>query len=254
MLKALKVLPIFLTFLLTPLISIGQDGYWQQHVDYAMEIDMDVDTYKFDGTQLLKYTNNSPDTLYRVFYHMYFNAFQPGSEMDQRLLSVADPDDRMAPSGQSRISILKEDEIGYLRATSLQQDGTDLSYSLEGTVLEVELSKPILPGSSTEFNMVFEGQVPLQIRRSGRNNKEGVALSMSQWYPKMAAYDFEGWHADPYIAREFHGVWGNFDVKLTIDKDYTVGGSGYLQNADEIGHGYLPEGVAPKKNKTRASS
>ena len=249
MLKALKVLPIFLTFLLTPLISIGQDGYWQQHVDYAMEIDMDVDTYKFDGTQLLKYTNNSPDTLYRVFYHMYFNAFQPGSEMDQRLLSVADPDDRMAPSGQSRISILKEDEIGYLRATSLQQDGTDLSYSLEGTVLEVELSKPILPGSSTEFNMVFEGQVPLQIRRSGRNNKEGVALSMSQWYPKMAAYDFEGWHADPYIAREFHGVWGNFDVKLTIDKDYTVGGSGYLQNADEIGHGYLPEGVAPKKNK-----
>ena len=249
MLKALKVLPIFLTFLLMPLISIGQDGYWQQHVDYAMEIDMDVDTYKFDGTQLLKYTNNSPDTLYRVFYHMYFNAFQPGSEMDQRLLSVADPDDRMAPSGQSRISILKDDEIGYLRATSLQQDGNDLSYSLEGTVLEVELSKPILPGSSTEFNMVFEGQVPLQIRRSGRNNKEGVALSMSQWYPKMAAYDFEGWHADPYIAREFHGVWGNFDVKLTIDKDYTVGGSGYLQNADEIGHGYLPEGVAPKKNK-----
>jgi hypothetical protein len=61
---------------------------------------------------------------------------------------------------------------------------------------------------------------------------------MSQWYPKMAEYDFEGWHADPYIAREFHGVWGDFDVKLTIDKDYVVGGTGYLQNPNEIGHGY----------------
>ena len=249
MFKPLKVLPICLTALLLPLIIVGQDGYWQQHVDYSMEVDMDVDTYKFGGQQLLKYTNNSPDTLYRVYYHMYFNAFQPGSEMDQRLQGMVDPDERMAPAGQSRISLLKEDEIGYLRATALTQDGKDLSYQLEGTVLEVDLSEPIMPGSTTEFDMVFEGQVPLQIRRSGRNNKEGVALSMSQWYPKMAAYDFEGWHADPYIAREFHGEWGNFDVKLTIDKDYTVGGSGYLQNPEEIGHGYQKDGEEPKKVK-----
>ena len=247
MFKACKVLPIYLTALLLPLGIFGQDGYWQQHVDYAMEVDMDVETYSFGGTQLLKYTNNSPDTLSQVYYHMYFNAFQPGSEMDQRLQSVADPDERMSPAGQSRISLLKEDEIGFLRATSLKQNGKDLSFALEGTVLEVDLAEPIVPGSTTEFNMVFEGQVPLQIRRSGRNNKEGVALSMSQWYPKMAAYDFEGWHADPYIAREFHGVWGNFDVKLTIDKDYTVGGSGYLQNPNEIGHGYQEEGVELKK-------
>jgi hypothetical protein len=86
--------------------------------------------------------------------------------------------------------------------------------------------------------MVFDGQVPIQIRRSGRNNKEGVALSMSQWYPKMAEYDFEGWHADPYIAREFFGVWGDFDVTIKIDKNYIIGGTGYLQNPNEIGYGY----------------
>jgi len=76
---------------------------------------------------------------------------------------------------------------------------------------------------------------------------------MAQWYPKMAEFDFEGWHADPYIAREFHGVWGNFDVKITIDKDYLLGGSGYLQNKNEIGHGYQDSGVTvtyPKKTKT----
>jgi NAD(P) transhydrogenase subunit beta len=69
---------------------------------------------------------------------------------------------------------------------------------------------------------------------------------MAQWYPKIAEFDFEGWHADPYIAREFHGVWGNFDVKITIDKKYLLGGTGYLQNGNEIGYNYQNEGVEVK--------
>ncbi len=69
--------------------------YWQQHVDYTMDIDMDVHNYQYKGTQKLVYTNNSPDALYKVFYHLYFNAFQPGSEMDARLLTIVDPDRRM---------------------------------------------------------------------------------------------------------------------------------------------------------------
>ena len=101
------------------------------------------------------------------------------------------------------------------------------------------------------MEMTFKGQVPLQIRRAGRNSSEGVALSMSQWYPKLSEYDFEGWHPNPYIAREFHGVWGDFDVKITLDKEYTVGGTGYLQNPQEIGHGYETPGSKVKtKGKT----
>ena len=212
----------------------ASSGYWQQHVDYKMEIDMNVNNFQYKGKQELVYTNNSPDVLSRVYYHLYFNAFQPGSEMDVRSRTIADPSPKIA----DRISKLKPDEIGYIKVKSLTQNGTALSYETVGTVLEVDLAKPIQPGESVTFNMDFDAQVPVQIRRSGRNNKEGVALSMTQWYPKMAEYDFEGWHADPYIGREFHGVWGNFDVKLTIDKDYVVGGSGYLQNPNEIGHGY----------------
>ena len=224
--------------------------YWQQHVDYTMEVTMNVENYQYTGTQQLIYTNNSPDTLRRVFYHLYFNAFQPGSEMDVRLQNIKDPDDRMMRSdGTSRIAGLSEDETGYLHPTSLLQDGSKATFEEEGTVLVVDLAKPLAPGGKTRFEMVFRGQVPLQIRRSGRNNEEGVALSMSQWYPKLAEYDFEGWHADPYIAREFHGVWGDFDVKLTIDKDYVVGGSGYLQNPQEIGHGYEAPGTKVKKAK-----
>ncbi|WP_159801466.1 M1 family metallopeptidase [Flavobacterium sp. MK4S-17] len=236
-------------------------GYWQQHADYKMEVAMDVKNYRYTGKQELVYTNNSPDTLKRVFYHLYNNAFQPGSEMDARLKTIADPDKRMVKSfkngnntiTESRISTLKPDEIGYLNISNIKQDGASVNNNTVGTVLEVSLAKPLLPGQSTTFTLDFEGQVPLQVRRSGRNSEEGVALSMTQWYPKMAEYDFEGWHADPYIGREFHGVWGNFDVKITIDKDYTIGSTGYLQNKNEIGKGYQDEGVKvkyPRKTKT----
>jgi len=204
--------------------------YWQQHVDYKMEIDIDVSTYQYKGKQTLVYTNNSPDVLNKVFYHLYFNAFQPGSEMDIRSLTIADPDRRV----KDRISKLRLNEIGYIKVNSLKQNGKTINHKTVGTVLEVELIKPIQPGEKVTFDMVFDAQVPLQIRRSGRNSKGGIALSMTQWYPKLAEYDFEGWHADPYIGREFHGVWGDFDVKLTIDKDYVVGGTGYLQGEPEI--------------------
>ncbi len=210
------------------------DSYWQQHVDYKMDIDFNVSTNQYHGKQELIYTNNSPDTLKQVFYHLYFNAFQPGSEMDVRARNIPDPDPRVG----DRISKLTPSEIGYIKVNSLLQNGQSLSFKVEGTVLEVSLDKPILPHQKVTFSMDFDAQVPIQIRRSGRDNKEGVALSMTQWFPKMAEYDFEGWHADPYIGREFHGVWGNFDVTLHIDKNYVVGGSGYLQNPQEIGHGY----------------
>jgi len=235
--------------------------YWQQHVDYKMDVVMNVKNYQYKGKQELVYTNNSPDTLNRVFYHLYNNAFQPGSEMDARLQNIKDPDARMINKikagdkeiKESRIKNLKPNEIGYLNIINFKQDGVVANAKTVGTILEVTLAKPILPNSKTTFTLDFDGQVPIQIRRSGRNNSEGVELSMAQWYPKMAEFDFEGWHADPYIAREFHGVWGNFDVKITIDKDYVLGGSGYLQNSNEIGHGYQDAGVAvvyPKNTKT----
>lgn len=209
----------------TPTV-VTNNTYWQQHVDYKMEIDMDVDTYQYKGKQTLVYTNNSPDVLQRAYYHLYFNAFQPGSDMDVRSRTISDPDKRVS----TRINTLKPNEIGYIKVNSLQQDGTQLKHTTVGTILEVELAQPIQPGESVTFTMDFDAQVPEQIRRSGRNSAEGVALSMSQWYPKLAEYDFEGWHADSYIGREFHGVWGDFDLKLTIDKNYTVGGTGYLQD------------------------
>ncbi len=232
---------IYSLSLLVTAMAFGQNNteYWQQHVDYTMEVDMNVDNFQYTGTQELEYTNNSPDTLDRVFYHLFFNAFQPNSEMDIRSRSIQDPDRRVG----DRIANLSEEDQGYLHISNLTQDGNELSFEEVGTVLEVELEEPILPGEKAVFKLDFEGQVPEQVRRSGKNSEEGVALSMSQWYPKMAEYDFQGWHADPYIGREFHGVWGDFDVKISIDSDYILGSTGYLQNPEEIGYGYEEEGT-----------
>ncbi len=221
-----------------PALAQGNNTYWQQNADYKMNIQMDAENYQYEGTQEITYTNNSPDTLKQVFYHLYFNAFQPGSEMDVRSRTIIDPDDRV----EDRISKLTPAEIGYIKPSMLAQDGVSASYSIKGTIMKVNLPKPILPGGTSVFNMEWDAQVPLQVRRSGRNSSEGVALTMTQWYPKLAEYDFEGWHADPYIAREFHGVWGNYDVTITIDASYTIGGTGYLQNPAAVGHGYTVPG------------
>jgi len=258
----MKKLILILLLMINVGVVVSQNtNYWQQKADYKMEVTLDVKTYLYKGKQELVYSNNSNDTLKKVYYHLFNNAFQPGSEMDIRLQNIKDPDARMVTKvkvgdkevKESRIKSLKPNEIGFLHVSNFKQDGVAASAKEVETILEVTLAKAVLPGQKTTFNLDFEGQVPVQIRRSGRNNKEGVELSMAQWYPKIAEFDFEGWHADPYIAREFHGVWGNFDVKITIDKDCILGGSGYLQNNNEIGHGYQDGGVNvvyPKKTKT----
>ncbi|NUO02857.1 MAG: M1 family peptidase, partial [Saprospiraceae bacterium] len=179
----------FAFLLLNPVLLVGQPDRWQQAVNYKMDIDFDVRTHRFEGEQELTYFNNSPDTLYRVFYHLYFNAFQPGSMMDMRSRTIPDPDGRVG----DRISKLKPDEIGYHNILSLKQNGKKVSYKVVETILEVTLAEPIMPGSRTVFDMEFESQVPVQIRRSGRDNKEGIDYSMAQWYPKMCEYDYQGW-------------------------------------------------------------
>lgn len=230
-------------------------GYWQQKVDYKMTIDIKDDLYQYDGKMKLKYTNNSGQSLNKVYFHLYFNAFQPKSMMDYRLANIADPDKRMVnnigtkenPKMQSRIATLGNDNMGYQKITSLTQNGKATSYKIDGTILEVTLATPIKAGKSATFDMVWEAQVPDQIRRSGRNSKEGVAYSMTQWYPKMAQFDDFGWHLDEYVGREFIAPFGNFDVTINIGKDYVIGSSGVLQNPKEV-KGYDKNAKIVEKN------
>src|SRR5690606_2482983 len=129
---------------------IAQNHRFQQHVSYKMEVEVDVKTFKYKGIQELTYTNNSPDTLYKVFYHLYNNAFQPGSEMDARLQSITDPDKRMVRTftkdniitTQYRISELTPALIGYPTSTTSKQDANPSDIHIHATIMEVKLHKP----------------------------------------------------------------------------------------------------------------
>lgn len=158
-------------------------GYWQQAVDYKMNIDVNEKTYQYNGNMQLKYSNNSGQSLKKVYFHLYFNAFQPGSMMDNRLSNIADPDKRMTtnigtkekPKYQSRIATLTPKQIGYQKIKSLTMNGNNTSFKIDGTILEVTLPNEIEDGETATFDMTWEAQVPEQIRRSGRNSKEGVS-------------------------------------------------------------------------------
>ncbi len=235
------LLPIFLSFH----TAWAQPERWQQAVKYTMDIDFDIKKHQAKGKQILEYTNNSPDTLDKVFYHLYFNAFQPNSMMDVRSRTIKDPDPRVG----DRIMKLSKGDQGFQNIESLQMNGRKVVYEIVGTILEVRLSEPILPKTKVTFEMEFVAQVPLQIRRSGRFSKEGIEYSMAQWYPKMCNYDYQGWHSNPYVGREFYGIWGDFDVKITVPSDYVVAATGILQNKDIVGYSYsqLEPAYRPKR-------
>jgi Peptidase family M1 domain len=239
---------VFTLFVLSLFSFVSaQPNRWQQRVKYVMDINMDVSTNRYTGKQKLEYTNNSPDTLDKIFYHLYWNAFQPNSMMDTRSRELGkikigtrqDWDGRV----KDRILNLKENEIGYQKIKWLKLNGVLQQIKDYETIMEVILTKPILPNQKVLLEMEWEAQVPIQIRRSGRDAANGTKFSMAQWYPKLCEYDYEGWHPTPYVAREFYGVWGDYEVNISIDKNYMIAGTGYLTNANQIGFGYETKGT-----------
>ena len=225
----------------------AQHPGWQQHVNYEMEIVLDTANHQYDGTMRVVYTNKSPETLDKVFWHLFFNAFQPESMMDVRSRTISDPDRRVG----SRIVALPEDEWGWQDISAVKVNGKSVDVEEDGTIMAIVLPKPLRSGKSVTFDVTWRAQVPRQIRRSGWMNKEGVEYSMTQWFPKVCEFDHHGWHTNPYIGREFHGVWGNYDVSLHLPKGYVVGATGVRQSQKDSP---LPNGTPGTIHRYKASN
>ena len=130
---------ILLTVLLPPLLTFSQSSYWQQHVDYTMEIDVNVKDHTYNGEQKLVYTNNSPDVLTKVFYHLYFNAFKPGTDLEQNSRYSIDDSRTMS----EKLMSLPKKDWGDVQIKSLKQDSVPVEFTMEETILEVLLEKPL---------------------------------------------------------------------------------------------------------------
>ncbi len=232
-----------------------QNAYSQQYAKYTMDIDVDAKKYSYQGKQKIEYHNNSEDTLKVIYLHLYWNVFQPNSTMDQRVQSQGkNADGRLVEKkGEqvvSRLASIPKDECGQQNIHWIKQNGKKVKTELQETILKVTLDNAMLPKTKTTLEMEWDAVIPKQIRRSGRNNREGIEMTMTQWYPKIAEYDVDGWATFDYVGREFHAPFSDFDVNIKIDKNYVIGAGGILQNPNEV-KGYNNTKVTtnqPEKN------
>ncbi|MCY0975935.1 M1 family metallopeptidase [Chryseobacterium wangxinyae] len=212
-----------------------QNAYYQQAAQYKMDIDVNAEKFTYEGNQTLNYSNNSPDELNVVYFHLYWNAFKPNSMMDQRVAGQGkNGDSRLQKDGISRLASIPKDQEGAQNIHWIKQNGKELKFEIQETVMKVYLNESLKPNSKTTFTMEWDAVIPQQIRRSGRNNREGVDMTMTQWYPKIAEYDYDGWATFDYVGREFHAPFADFDVTIKINKDYVVGAGGTLLNPSEV--------------------
>lgn len=204
-------------------------GYWQQDVQYKISATLDDQTDIITGVEELTYYNNSPDTLTFVYFHLYENAFQPGSYTD----------DLHQNNGYKvtygKYEAQKKDE----EVTSITIDGQNLKTELDNTIMKVWLPKPLLPNSSVKFNLTFKTYFDVggSIRRRmklyktfGSKHYDGV-----HWYPRIDVYDRKfGWETDQHLTREFYGDYGTYDVELTLPNNYVLDGTGVMTNEQEM--------------------
>jgi hypothetical protein len=207
------------------IISVfSQNGYWQQKVDYTIEATLDTSKKMLKGKEKLVYTNNSPDDLKELYFHMYWNAFKLGSHAMKHAMESGEKE---AISVVSKLT--KEDE-GYIKMNSVKVNGQTVTPAIMESIALIKLTSPLKAGSSATIEIEFESLIPSCINRSGKNNTAGTDFTFTQWYPKICRYDKQGWHNDQYLGREFAGTFGSFNVALTCNKEFVVAGTGILQN------------------------
>lgn len=214
-------------------------GYWQQDVHYVIKANIDETTDIITGTETLTYYNNSPDTLATVFFHLYQNAFQPGSYLDN-----------LQENNQEHVHYGKYEsqKLGIQIEKIFTVDSTVLKTETDNTIMKVMLSKPIAPGDSSIFHLIFKTYYDAgSTRRRMKLYKSWDLKHFNgcQWYPKICVYDRKsGWNTDQHMNREFYGDYGTFDVDLTFASNFIVEATGVLQNETEV----LPDTLKKKLN------
>ncbi|NNM16113.1 MAG: M1 family metallopeptidase, partial [Bacteroidia bacterium] len=217
---------LFLALLFSTSI-IAQDDYWQQHVDYTINVKLnDVDNV-INADMTLVYTNNSKVELNELYFHLWPNAYRDrSSALTQQLLE----------EGNTSLYFATEVERGYIDGISFKVGGANASHELDNKHIDIAkliLPEPLPPGEKVTITTPFMVKIPSsKFSRLGQKNE---SFQLTQWYPKPAVYDKKGWHAYPYLNQgEFFSEFGKFTVNITVPSKYIVAATGVLQNKDEL--------------------
>ncbi|MFT3822366.1 MAG: M1 family metallopeptidase [Chitinophagaceae bacterium] len=205
---------------------MAQQVYWQQEVNYAIDVSLNDIEHTLDGFLKLQYINHSPDTLSFIWFHLWPNAYKN----DKTAFS-----EQMLQNGSTDFYFSGKEQRGYINRLDFRINNFTLKtedHPQYIDVVKVYLPEPLLPGQQTAITTPFHVQLPAVFSRSGHVKK---AYNITQWYPKPAVYDRNGWHPMPYLNQgEFYSEYGSFDVHITIPSDYVVAATGDLQNPEEI--------------------
>lgn len=204
-------------------------GYWQQDVHYTINADINERTNIVSATEELVYTNNSPDTLEVVYFHLYQNAFTRGSYLEALHNANKQPIKRMG----------KYQEMGLgTTVQNLKVNGVVCKTTLDNTILKVELPRPLIPNGNCTITMDFKTYFDRSQfrRRMALGNSYGFpSFNGVHWYPRISVYDMKkGWDVDQHLNKELYGDYGQFDVKLTFASNYIVEATGNLVNEPEV--------------------
>jgi hypothetical protein len=199
---------------------------FQQRADITMEVRLDDVQHMLHGAQTLVYTNNAPVALDTLWIHLWPNAYRDRSSALNR---------QMLRDGNLDLHFATEADRGWIDSLDFKQDGSSLIWgyhSDHADIAWVALPQPLGNGKSITINTPFRVKIPDS--RFSRLGRSGQAYHITQWFPKPAVYDQDGWHPMPYLTiGEFYSSFGRYDVSITLPANYVVGATGLLQDNPE---------------------
>ncbi len=203
----------------------SQKNYFQQEVNYSIDVELNDTLHTLTGFISIEYKNNSPQALNEIWMHLWSNAYKNTETAFAK---------QMLENGSTEFRFSKAFEKGAIGKLSFKVNAETVKWALDSThidIAKITLNKSLLPGEKITITTPFTVKIPKTFSRLGH---EGQSYQISQWYPKPAVFDLNGWHPMPYLDQgEFYSEFGTFDVRITLPKNYVVGATGELQTASE---------------------
>jgi hypothetical protein len=221
-LKRLLLLPVALCLLS---IANCQLQYWQQQVNYTIDVSLNDKENTLDAFEKIEYINNSQDTLKFIWFHLWPNAYKN----DKTAFT-----DQTLENGDTRFYFSDKEQKGYINRLDFKVNNITAvveDHPQHIDIVKLVLPTPLPPGQKIIITTPFHEKLPYNFSRGGH---DGQSYQATQWYPKPAVYDRNGWHPMPYLDQgEFYSEFGSFNVSITVPKNYVVAATGELQNAEE---------------------
>ncbi len=199
--------------------------YWQQQVNYTIDVSLNDKEHTLDAFEKIEYINNSPDTLKFIWFHLWPNAYKN----DKTAYT-----DHALENGSTKFYFSDKEQKGYINRLDFKVNNitaTVEDHPQHIDIVKVVLPNPLPPGQKIIISTPFHIKLPYNFSRGGH---AGQSYQATQWYPKPAVYDKKGWHPMPYLDQgEFYSEFGSFDVSITVPENYVVAATGELQNTDE---------------------